>query len=194
MIESILIQKSVSFKTSLVVRWLIAIGIVALAVILPQLAHLAIGPEAGILLLPMYLPVLLGGCILGARWGVCIGLLSPAVSFALTSALGSPMPTSARLPFMMAELVVFAAVSGLFSGKLASHPALAFPAVILAQLSGRGVFLALVYCLRSLTPLTTTAVWQQMKTGLFGLALQAVVVPVTVILLCRLTARDEHHD
>jgi hypothetical protein len=66
----------------------------------------------------MYLPVLLGGCLLGWRWALAVGVLSPVVSFLITSLAGAPMPALPRLPFMMAELAVFALVSGLLPGEL----------------------------------------------------------------------------
>lgn len=65
-------------------------------------------------------------------------MLSPVVSFLITSAFGNPMPALARLPFMVAELAVFAAVSGMFSEKIVKNAWLAFPAVLLAQVAGRG--------------------------------------------------------
>ena len=119
MLESILARKGVSVRTRITVKSLVAVGVVALAVLLPQLVHLAAGASGGVRWLPMYLPVLLGGCLLGTWWGLGVGLVSPLASFAITSAMGSAMPAAARLPFMMAELAVFAAVSGLFSKKIA---------------------------------------------------------------------------
>ena len=67
MIETALTKKQASLRTKITVKSLVSLSIVVLAVALPQLAHLAVGARAGIMLLPMYLPVLLGGCILGWR-------------------------------------------------------------------------------------------------------------------------------
>ncbi|HAY97097.1 MAG TPA: hypothetical protein DCY23_02100, partial [Ruminococcaceae bacterium] len=89
MIENALVKNNASFKVKITVKALISAGIIALALILPQLAHLTFGQSAGIMLLPMYLPVLLGGCLLGSLWGAAIGLLSPIASFVITSAIGS---------------------------------------------------------------------------------------------------------
>ena len=119
MLESVLARRGASLKVKITVKSLVALGVVALAVLLPQLVHLAAGASGGVRLLPMYLPVLLGGCLLGTWWGLGVGLASPLASFALTSAFGEAMPAAARLPFMMAELAVFAVVSGLFSEKIA---------------------------------------------------------------------------
>ena len=81
MIDNVLTRRQASLQLRITVKALISIGITALAVVLPQIAHLAVGASAGIMLLPMYLPVLLGGCLLGAKWGVAIGILSPLASF-----------------------------------------------------------------------------------------------------------------
>lgn len=165
-------------------------GFVALAVILPQLVHLALGAPGGVKWLPMYLPVLIGGCLLGAKWGLAVGVLSPLVSFLITWAIGNPMPIAARLPFMMAELAVFAVISGLFTKKIAGNGLWAFPAVILAQAVGRGVFLGLIALTQSMTNFTVPMIWQQIQTGFTGLAVQAVLVPAIIIGSRKLMVKD----
>lgn len=181
MIENALRSRQVSFKLGITVKALISAGIVALAVLLPQLAHLALGEQAGMRFLPMYLPVLLGGCLLGWQWGLGIGLLSPLVSYLITAAAGSPMPALARLPFMMAELAVFAVICGVFSDKIAKNGLMAFPAVLLAQLGGRSVFLLSAAAFSGVSPLNAAMVWGQIQTGFAGLLIQAVLAPVIII-------------
>lgn len=181
MIENALRSRQVSFKLGITVKALISAGIVALAVLLPQLAHLALGEQAGMRFLPMYLPVLLGGCLLGWQWGLGIGLLSPLVSYLITSAAGAPMPALARMPFMMAELAVFAVICGVFSDKIAKNGLMAFPAVLLAQLGGRSVFLLSAAAFSGVSPLNAAMVWSQIQTGFAGLLIQAVLAPVIII-------------
>lgn len=194
MIESVLVRKNCSFKVKLTVKSLISAGLVALAVVLPQLVHLLLGAPGGVAWLPMYLPVLLGGCLLGFTWGLGIGVASPVVSFLITFAFGNPMPAFARLPFMVAELSVFAAVSGLFAKKISENGWLAFPAVLLAQVAGRSVFMLLVAIFDSVSSLSPAVVWAQIQTGLLGMVLQAVVVPFTVMLLKLLLDRDKNES
>ena len=181
MIENALRSRQVSFKLGITVKALISAGTVALAVLLPQLAHLALGEQAGMRFLPMYLPVLLGGCLLGWQWGLGIGLLSPLVSYLITAAAGSPMPALARMPFMMAELAVFAVVCGVFSDKIARNGLMAFPAVLLAQLGGRSVFLLSAAAFSGVSPLNAAMGWGQIQTGFAGLLIQAVLAPVIII-------------
>ncbi|MGN0814636.1 MAG: hypothetical protein ACI4MH_05340 [Candidatus Coproplasma sp.] len=194
MIENVLVKRNCSVKVKITVKSLISAGIVALAVILPQIVHLIAGQSGGVQWLPMYLPVLSGGCLLGWAWGLGIGIASPIVSFLITLAFGNPMPAAARLPFMVAELAVFAAVSGLFSEKIAKNGWMAFPAVLLAQVSGRAVFMLLVLIFQSVTPFTPAVIWSQIQTGLLGMVLQAVIVPFTVMGLKLLMDRDGKDD
>lgn len=186
MIENVLERKNLSLRVKVTVKALIAAGIVALAVVLPQIAHLAVGAQAGVMLLPMYLPVLLGGCVLGFRWGLGVGLLSPLASYLITSALGNPMPAAARLPLMMAELAVFASVAGLFSKIISEKPLAAVPAVLLAQLCGRSFFLLLVAVFQNVLPFSPAMILAQIKSGIPGLLIQAVFVPLAVVLLTKL--------
>lgn len=191
MIESVLAKHSAKVSTKITVKSLISVGIVALAVLLPQLVHLVAGASGGVQWLPMYLPVLLGGCLLGWKWGLGVGVLSPLVSFAITSLAGNAMPAAGRLPYMMAELAAFAAVSGLFSKRIAANGWMAFPAVLLAQVSGRAVFLALAAVFQGVSALSAAAVWSQIQAGLLGMVLQAVLVPVIVMGLRALLLRDK---
>lgn len=191
MIETVLSRKNVELRLKITVKTLISAGVIALAVILPQIVHIAAGAEGGMRWLPMYLPVLLGGCLLGWRWGLAAGILSPLVSFGITSLTGNAMPAAARLPYMIAELAVFVAVSGMFSEKLLDNSWLAFPAVLLASVSGRAVFLALAAVFQSVSPLSASLAWSQIQTGLLGLILQAVAIPFIVMLLCAVLKREK---
>ena len=181
MLDNVLVQRNVTVKDRITVKTLTSAGLIALAVILPQIVHLALGQPGGVQLLPMYMPVLIGGCLLGRRWGMVVGVLSPVVSFAITSLFGEAMPALPRLPFMMAELAVFALVSGLFSKKIYENGLWAFPAVILAQLAGRAVFLGLVAIFQGVAPFTVEMILSQILAGRVGLAIQAVLVPLLII-------------
>lgn len=190
MLETALERKNIKFGVKITVKALISAGVIALAVILPQLVHLFSGAAGGAKWLPMYLPVLIGGCLLGWRWGLGVGVLSPVISFLITSMTGNAMPAASRLPYLIAELAVFAVVSGVFSKKISENLWLAFPAVLLAQVSGRAVFLMVAAIFQSIAPLSAAAVWSQIQTGLLGLVLQAVLVPFIVMGLGVLLGRD----
>ena len=190
MLENVLSARGFSLKLKVTIKSCVSVGIVVLAVLLPQLVHLALGQSGGVEWLPMYLPVLIGGCLLGWAWGLGVGIVSPLVSFLITSAWRSPMPALARLPFMMAELAVFAAVSGLFTKKISENGWMAFPAVLLAQVSGRAFFLLLVTIFQSVAPFTPQMIWGQIQTGFTGMVLQAVAVPFIIMGLKKLLDRE----
>ncbi len=191
MIDQVLARRSAALRVKITVKTLISLGIIALAVILPQLVHLALGAPGGVQWLPMYLPVLLGGCLLGSIWGLGVGILSPVISFAITSLIGNPMPVLTRLPYMIVELAVFAAISGLFSRSIVKNGWMAFPAVLLAEVAGRLVFLMMAAVFQSVSPLSAATVWAQIQTGLLGMVLQAVLVPFAVMGLRLLLIKDK---
>lgn len=194
MIDNVLVMKNAAIGKSIAVKTAVSIGLIALAVLLPQLVHLALGQPGGVKFLPMYLPILIGGCLLGTRWALAVGILSPIVSFLLTSLGGNPMPAAPRLPFMILELAVFAAVSGLFTGKIVKNGLWAFPAVICAQISGRLVFLAAIALTQSFTTFTTGMIWGQIVTGIPGLIIQLVLAPVIMIGLRALLIADKDNE
>lgn len=191
MFENALTMRNVSCGAKITYKAIVSAGLIALAVALPQIVHMALGAPGGVQWLPMYLPVLIGGCLLGTQWGLAVGMLSPLVSFLITSVMGAPMPMAARLPFMVLELAVFAAVSGLFTRKIADNGLWAFPAVILAQLCGRTVFLGAIAVTQSMTGFTVPMIWSQIQNGFVGLALQAVLVPVIIIGLRNILTKDK---
>ena len=101
------------------------------------------------------------------------------------------MPALERLPFMIIELAIFALVAGLFSKKISENGWLAFPAVLLAQVAGRMTFITLVAIFQNLLSFNVATVWTQIQTGLIGLVLQAVLVPLVIMLLNHLLNRKK---
>ncbi len=186
MLDAVL--KKFTLQIRITIKSAVSLLCIILAVALPQLAHITVGMSAGVTWLPMFLPVLLAGCLLGYAWGLGVGILAPVFSFAFTTlALGNAMPALERLPFMIIELAIFGLVSGLFSKKIAENPLYAFPAVIAAQLCGRtaNVISGLI------VGQNITAIWSVIQTGLIGLYTQAFIVPVIVIILAKAIKNDD---
>lgn len=70
MIDAILAKRNASTKACITVKTLISLAVIAMAVAFPQIVHMATGAAGGVKWLPMYLPVIIGACVLGAKWGV----------------------------------------------------------------------------------------------------------------------------
>ncbi len=152
------------------------------AVALPQIFHLLgmvseLGSSLGEAFLPMHITVFLAGYFAGSLFGGAVGLLAPAVSFLLTSAMGQAMPALPMLPYMTIELAVYGLVTGLFSGR--KVPVIC--SLLLAQAAGRGVR-AVAILIGSLlgSPIAPAVIWSSVLTGLPGLVLQWVLVPLIV--------------
>lgn len=178
MIENALTKKGLNLKAKITVKALVSFATAALAVLLPQAVHAILGASGGVALMPMYLPVLLGACLLGVKWGAVAALAAPALSFFLTG-----MPTAERLPFMIAELFVFAIIGGAFSKKISEKPAFSVAAVAAAAVLGRGMLLLLSVIFGDNASFTFELVLSQIITGLPGLLLQVVLIPVSVTLI-----------
>lgn len=190
MIESILVKREAKAKTKLTVKSLLSVGLVALATILPMLVHLAVGAQGGMVWLPMYLPVVIGGVLLGTLWGVGIAATSPLVSFIITSIVSSPMPALSRLPFMIVELVVFALVCGLFSKLIAKKVWVTPIAVVSSIVAGRLVFLALVAIFESVSSLSVSMVLSQIVAGWPGVIMLVALTTILTLILNKTLNRE----
>lgn len=190
MLEAVLTQKNIKSGVKITIKSVVSVVLIALACGLPQIVHAVAGVQGGTMWLPMYLPVLLAGLILGVWWGMGVAIISPIVSFIFTSMWGNPMPIIDRLPFMVVELCVFAIICGLFSKHIAKNVWLAFPAVLLAQIGGRTIFVLSVAIFNNFTSLKLSVVWTQIQSGMIGLYVQALLVPMIVITLTKMINKE----
>lgn len=158
---------------------LATLAAIAGAVVVPQFFHaagaaLGVGTALGETLLPMHLPIIMVGLLAGPCAGAISGLLGPVASFAL-----SGMPGAAMLPFMMIELCAYGLVAGFF--RNVKTPALA--KVVLAQIAGRAVraaaVLIAVYALGN-ESVRVASIWMSVRVGLYGIALQWILLPLMV--------------
>ena len=154
--------------------------LLAAGVLLPQIFHLAGGPAAGAVFLPMHIPVLLAGLLLGPAYGAGVGVCLPCVSFLLTG-----MPVAAKLPFMVLELLLYGLLAGAFGRKSQRVPVL-YLGLIGSMAGGRLVYALLLWVSARLFQLSipsAVTVWAALVTGLPGVLLQlAVIVPLVVLL------------
>ncbi len=135
---------------------------------------------AGRIFLPMHIPVLLAGCICGPLSGMIIGLLAPALSFALTA-----MPPSYAVPLMTIELSLYGLAAGLFYYRLRLN---IYIALVISLVLGRigfaigllilGLFIELPYGVQTYFSISVV-------TGLPGIIIQLIVIPPIVAAVMR---------
>lgn len=149
---------------------------IALGLILPQVFHL-IG--AGPVFLPMHIPVLLCGMCFGWSFGLICGVVTPLLSSVVT---GMPplFPTGTAMVF---ELAAYGALSGLLYRKFRQN---IYLSLIAAMLGGRvvsGLASAIFYGVAGKAYGLQIFLTGAFVTGLPGIILQILIVPVLVIVL-----------
>lgn len=154
---------------------------IAAGVLLPQIFHFLGGAQAGMVFLPMHIPVLICGLMLGSLYGSAAGLLIPVLSFLIT---GGSMPSAERLPFVIIELVLYGIASGFFAAIFKNI----YPALILSMVSGRLVYAGLlsiafyVFHMKNAAP---ASVWDSLVKGIVGVIIQLIIIPPVVYALKR---------
>lgn len=165
----------------IVKRSMITAVCIALCVVLPMAFHSI--PNAGSVLLPMHIPVLLCGLLCGWPFGLLCGLGGPLLSSLLTG-----MPPMAYLPSMLIELAAYGLVAGLAMQLVRTKKLFAdlYISLVAALLAGRIVAAlgkALIFSpgAFSLGAFMTS----YFVTALPGLLLQLAILPAIVFALER---------
>lgn len=154
---------------------LVAAGLlIALGVILPQAFHV-FGENAGKAFLPMHIPVITAGILLGPNYGIVIGIIVPVMSFMLTG-----MPMVPMLYFMLFELMAYGLTAGILARRC--H---VFVTLFLSMLSGRIVYgLSLVVGVNLFgirAPFANTGAFVGgLVTGIPGIMIQFIIIPVLI--------------
>lgn len=152
---------------------------IAIGIVLPVLFHAI--PNAGSILLPMHIPVLLCGLLCGPVYGLLCGILTPALSSLMTG-----MPPVFILPSMICELAVYGLIAGLMKRYIHVKNDLvaAYIQLIIAMLAGRvvyGILNALIFSAGSYSmEIFITAAF---VTALPGIVIQLLFVPGMAVLL-----------
>ncbi len=148
----------------------------ALGIVLPYGFHLF--GAAGRIFLPMHIPVLLAGFLVGPASGVIVGLLAPGLSHLLTG-----MPPGYAVPLMMLELSIYGLIAGLAYYRLHLN---IYLALLIAMIFGRLMFALGLFVLTLIgfeLPYGVAVYFSMggpIITGLPGIVLQLVLVPVLV--------------
>lgn len=168
-------------KMTMVTKCCVTAICMAMCVILPIAFHAI--PNAGTLLSPMHLPVLLCGMVCGWQYGLICGLTAPAISFFMTG-----MPGIGYMPTMMLELAVYGLITGLMMKIMRTGRQLAdiYISLLAAMIAGRiitGICRALIFAAGNYS-------WKAWFTGYFvstfpGIIMQLILVPVLYLMLQR---------
>ena len=158
-----------------------------IGVILPQTLHII--PNAGSILLPMHIPVLIGGTLLGPYFGFLNGLLTPILSHLLFA-----MPPAIMLGQMIIELSVYGLSSGFLYHKLKIKNQLLknYLVLIISMLTGRlayGLANAIFFKAGSYS----LKIWLQAAfiTSLPGIIIQLAIIPFIIISIKKIVANGE---
>ncbi len=151
----------------------------AMCVVLPIAFHAV--PNAGSVLLPMHIPVLLCGLLCGWPYGLLCGLLGPFLS----SFTG--MPPLSVLPSMMVECAVYGFATGLgmqyiHTGKTTADLYISMIAAMILGRTVAGLAKALIF-----TPGVAPFAWvtTSLVMGIPGIVIQLIVMPALVLTLTK---------
>jgi len=141
-------------------------------------------PSLGSRLLPMHIPVLISGFVLGWPYGLIIGLLTPIFRSFL---FGMPpmVPTALAMSF---ELATYGALTGLMYKLLPKKNIFTLVTLLLAMIGGRIVWGTASYFIFGLSGRAFT--WQLFVTSGFlnaipGIILQIAMIPALILALRR---------
>ena len=161
-------------------RLVLAAACVALCVVLPIAFHFI--PNAGQVILPMHIPVLLCGLVCSWPYGLLCGLLGPLLSSLITS-----MPPAAMLPSMMIECAVYGGAAGAMLCFVRTKNTYLdlYICQVVAMIAGRVVAgLAKAWILAPGTP-AFAWVTTSLVTGIPGIVIQLALIPTIVYALMR---------
>ncbi|MEA1981212.1 MAG: ECF transporter S component [candidate division Zixibacteria bacterium] len=152
----------------------------AIAILLPIAFH-AFG-IAGRIFLPMHIPVLLAGFLIGPYSGLVVGLLAPVISHLLTG-----MPPTYAVPLMSVELPIYGFIAGLTYYKLNFN---IYISLIISMIIGRLFFGLSLYLLGMFIDLPYNiaeffAIGGAVVTGIPGIIIQIILIPILVTAIKR---------
>jgi len=172
------------------VRNLVLAGLfVAIGILIPQAFHLlALGKH----FLPMHIPVILGGMLLGWQWGFLIGCITPMGSSLLT---GMPPLMPPVAVSMTVELAVIGSLAGV-SRSLCGRSIIA--ALVLTLIAGRLAWGVAGYFLLPLLGFKGVSLVYPLTVGLIsslpGIAVQLLIIPPLVKIIERNEVQGHHEQ
>ena len=160
-------------------KYVITAMCITLCSVLPLVLHAV--PGAGNTVLPMHIPVLVCGLLLGGYFGFLAGFFGPMLSTFTTG-----MPMVAFLPAMMVELAAFGAVAGLMMRFVRTRNKLfnIYVSLITAMIIGRilgGAARAFIFAPGTMTMYLW--VYSYFISSLPGIIIQLFLIPAIIVAL-----------
>lgn len=164
--ENKLVKVLTSEKGKYIVGTILLSGI---GITLPRIFHVLVGSTAGATFLPMHIAILIASLVFGIRSGSVVAGSSVIFSYLLTG-----MPSLARLPYMLIELLIYAILLGVFNKRFNSYISL-----ISTMLIGRLLYAGVLFISGNLLGLQLygISVMESAKVGILGIILQLICVP-----------------
>ena len=140
-----------------------------IGIALPRIFHILAGSSAGTTFLPMHIAVLIAALIFGGISSSIVAASSIVFSYLLTG-----MPTLARLPYMLIELLIYAVLLSVLNKKFNSYVSL-IATIILGRILYAGVLFVSINVLG--LPTYGISVIESIRAGLPGILIQLICVP-----------------
>lgn len=164
--KNILLQALQSAKAKYIIGTILLSGI---GITLPRIFHVLAGTNAGATFLPMHIAVLIAALTFGITSSTIVAGSSVICSYLLTG-----MPSLARLPYMLIELVIYAILLSIFNKKFNSYISL-IATIILGRVFYAGILAVAINVLG--LPTYGISVIESIKVGLPGIIIQLAFVP-----------------
>jgi uncharacterized membrane protein len=142
---------------------------VAMDVTVPWLCHW-IHPLAGAIFLPMFFFILLAGLLFGWRAGLLVGIMTPIISYGISS-----MPDPIVLPRILVQAMSCGFVAGFF---MEQRRHTVFRSVIGAMVIGHVAAGLAILILYGGAENPFDIIWKAAKMGLPGILLQLTLLPL----------------
>jgi len=187
MINTIVFSRPLSLFMPLryrdILSYILTATFVALAVAVPWVFHQF--HLAGPTFLPMHIFVLIAGLLFGWRAGLIVGLLTPMVSYFISS-----MPVLNVLPQIVIELSAYGLIAGILREKYNLRTIWSLLGALLGGRLALLLAISVIYLVagQSYSPLGPEAspfasVWSTVKQGWPGILIQLIFIPIIIWLV-----------
>lgn len=138
----------------------------------PRIFHVLAGSNAGTIFLPMHIAVLISALVFGTTSSFIVAGTSVIFSYLLTG-----MPTLARMPYMLIELLIYAVLLSVCNKKMNPYLSL-ITMIVLGRILYSGVLAIAIQVLG--LPTYGISVIESIKVGMPGIIIQIICIPFLV--------------